>query len=320
MDLLLILTYTAICVAIFKIFKIPLNKWSVPTAVLGGIVLIGSLIMLMNYNHPYSEVSRQYFVSTPVIPTVKGKVISVNITPNTPIKAGELLFSIDPVPYQNKVDSLNAQLISANLDYDRAILLMKKNIGKQRDVDITNAKVDELSAKLHDAEYDLNHTKVRAHSDGYVTQLFVFPGLFVVPMPLRPAMVFVQKNSFFYLGWYRQNSAMRLKEGFEAEMAFDALPGKVFTGEVVSVLPVLAEGEMQAHGTLLSLGQMGRMPGRIPVIIKITDPRFTELADDLPGGAYGQSAVYSDQFSHVAIMRKIILRMSSWMSYFFPFH
>ena len=38
MDLLLILTYTAICVAIFKIFRIPLNKWTVPTAALGGVL------------------------------------------------------------------------------------------------------------------------------------------------------------------------------------------------------------------------------------------------------------------------------------------
>lgn len=65
MDLLLILTYTAICVAIFKIFRIPLNKWTVPTAVLGGVLLIGTLIMLMNYNHPYSEMARNYDVSTP---------------------------------------------------------------------------------------------------------------------------------------------------------------------------------------------------------------------------------------------------------------
>jgi hypothetical protein len=28
MELLLILTYTAICVAIFKIFRIPVNKWT----------------------------------------------------------------------------------------------------------------------------------------------------------------------------------------------------------------------------------------------------------------------------------------------------
>ena len=40
MDLLLILTYTSICVVIFKVFNIPLTKWTVPTAVLGGVILI----------------------------------------------------------------------------------------------------------------------------------------------------------------------------------------------------------------------------------------------------------------------------------------
>ena len=74
MDLLLILTYTAICVAVFKIFRIPLNKWTVPTAALGGVVLIGALIFLMNYNHPYSEVARSYFVSTPIVPANGGGV------------------------------------------------------------------------------------------------------------------------------------------------------------------------------------------------------------------------------------------------------
>lgn len=320
MDLLLILTYTALCIAIFKIFKIPLNKWSVPTAVLGGIILIGGLIMMMNYNHPYSEVSRQYFVSTPIVPAVRGTVISVNVEPNTPIKAGHLLFSIDPVPYQNKVDALKAQLVSADLDFQRAVMLMERKIGKQRDVDITKAKVDDLTAKLHDAEYDLTRTEVRAHSDGYVTQMMVYPGLFVVPMPLRPAMVFVQQDSFSYVGWYRQNSSKRLEVGNEAEIAFDALPGRVFSAEIVQVLPVLAEGEVQANGTMISLNQRGGLPGRIPVQMKITDPRFADLAKHVPGGSYGQSAIYSEHFHHVAIMRKIILRMSSWMSYFFPFH
>jgi len=320
MDLLLILTYTAFCIVIFKVFKIPLNKWSVPTAVLGGIILIGTLIMLMNYNHPYSDISRQYFVSTPVVPAVRGTVVSVNVKPNTPIKSGHLLFSIDPVPYQNKVDSLKAQLTSANLDFQRAIQLFKKKVGRQRDVDLSKAKVDDLAARLSDVEYDLSRTQVRAQSDGYVTQMMVYPGLFVVPMPLRPAMVFVQQESFTYIGWYHQNSSMRLEVGNEAEIAFDALPGKVFSAEVVQVLPALAEGEVQANGNMISLNQRGGVPGRIPVQIKITDPRFIPLAQYVPGGSYGQSAVYSEHFHHVAIMRRIILRMSSWMSYFFPFH
>tara|TARA_R110001583_G_scaffold28634_3_gene101285 strand:- start:1599 stop:2561 length:963 start_codon:yes stop_codon:yes gene_type:complete len=320
MDLLLILSYSAICVVIFKVFNIPLNKWSVPTAVLGGIVLIGTLIMLMNYNHPYSDASRKFFTTTPIIPAVRGTVISVDVIPNTPLNKGDVLFTIDPIPYQNKVNALTAQIIKADKDYNRARELRRKNVGSQRDVDTSKAIADDLRAQLTDAQYNLDRTVVRAQSNGYVTQMMVFPGLYVVPMPLRPAMVFVQQDSFRYVGWYHQNSTLRLKAGYQAEIAFDALPGKVFSAEVVQVLPVLAEGEVQANGSLISFNSTSSIPGRVPVEIKITDPRFEQYRDILPGGAYGQSAIYSDHFSHVSIMRKILLRMSSWTSYFFPFH
>lgn len=66
MDLLLVLTYTAICYAIFKIFKIPVNKWTVPTAALGGVVIISGLVLLMSYNHPFTNDGRIYFTSAPV--------------------------------------------------------------------------------------------------------------------------------------------------------------------------------------------------------------------------------------------------------------
>ncbi len=54
MDLLIILTYVAFAWAMFKIFKIPVNKWTIPTAALGGIFIVSGLILLMNYNHPYT--------------------------------------------------------------------------------------------------------------------------------------------------------------------------------------------------------------------------------------------------------------------------
>jgi len=113
MELLLILTYTAICVAIFKLFNIPLNKWSVPTAALGGVVLIGALFVVMNYNHPYAAISREYFVTTPIVPVVTGTVIEVPVLPMAKLKQDDILFKIDPIPFQNKVDSLTAQIAMA---------------------------------------------------------------------------------------------------------------------------------------------------------------------------------------------------------------
>jgi multidrug resistance efflux pump len=320
MDLLLILTYTAICVVIFKIFRIPLNKWSVPTAVLGGIVLIGALVFLMNYNHPYSEMARDYFVSTPIVPTVSGQVVEVPVKGNQPLKKGDLLFRIDPVPFQNRVDSLQVRLLQAQDDLSRAQTLLQKGAGPARNVDLAQAQVDDLKAQLATAQYELSQTEVRALNDGFVTQIALRPGAMAVNLPLRPVMVFINEDSQnFYIGWFRQNSLLRLKEGYEAEVAFDGIPGEVFSGQVVTVFPAIAEGQVQPTGDLISPNR-APFPGRIPVLVTITDPRFDAYRDLVPGGSFGQMAIYSDHMHHVAVMRKILLRMSAWMNYIFPFH
>src|SRR3990167_5663005 len=319
MDLLLILTYTAICVAVFKIFRIPLNKWTVPTAFLGGVVLIGTLIFLMNYNHPFSEITRNYYATVPIVSPVTGQVIEVPVKGDTMLEKGDVLLRLDPVPFQNKVASLKAQLKSAKLDLDRARQLVARGAIAQRDLDLAVAQVDRLTPDLANAEYDLFRTDVKAPSKGYVIQMIARPGLMAVPMPVRPLMVFVPQESHYIVAWFRQNSLLRLVPGDDAEVTYDGLPGEVFQGKVRQVMPVMAEGQVQSSGNLISL-QGPVVPGRIPVVIDITDPRFAEFADQVPGGAFGQAAVYSTHFHHVAIMRKILLRMASWMNYLFPFH
>ena len=319
MDLLLILTYTALCIAIFKIFKIPLNKWSVPTAVLGGVFLIGGLILLMNYNHPYSEISRQYFVTTPIVPNVNGQVIEVPVKGNQMLEKGDVLFRLDPVPFQNKLNSLKARVEGAKLEFERTEKLYKAKAGSKRDFDLARSNLDDQKAQLAQAEYDLDQTTVRAPTKGYATQVILRPGMRAVNLPLRPVMVFVSGEDHFLVGWFRQNSLLRLETGSEAEVAFDGVPGKVFSGEVQVVVPALAEGQVQASGNLVHPGMAPR-PGRIAVLIRITDPRYKTYAAQIPGGSYAQAAIYSQHFHHVAIMRKILLRMSAWMNYLFPFH
>jgi len=319
MDLLLILTYTAICVVIFKVFKIPLNKWSIPTAVLGGVVLIGALVFLMNYNHPYAEIAREYVVTTPIVPAVSGTVVSVSARPNIEVKQGDVLFNIDPVPFQSRVNSLTAQLELARTDAERARKLLTSNNISLRDAEAAFTRMENLQGQLEQAQFDLDRTTVRAPTDGYVTQLTLRPGIRAVSLPLRPVMVFVNKESLYLVGWFRQNSLLRLEEGDEAEVAYDGIPGRVFSGRVVTVIPALAEGQVQASGDLIS-PMRAPFPGRVGVRIEITDPAFEAFRGKVPGGAYAQVAVYSKHFRHVAIMRKILLRMSAWMNYLFPFH
>ncbi|MFI4937724.1 MAG: HlyD family secretion protein [Candidatus Berkiellales bacterium] len=319
MDLLLILTYSAFCIFIFKLFRIPVNKWTVPTAILGGIFLMGALLFGMNYNHPYSEMSRQYFVTTPIIPNVSGQVIKVPVASNAALTANDVLFEIDPVPFKNKRDSLRAQFTLAESDLVRTKELVARKAVPLRELEVNQARVDQLRADLASAVYDLEQTTVRAPSNGFVTQVIVRPGMRAVPIPLRPLMVFIPQESYYLVGWFRQNSLLRLKPGDPAEMIFDGIPGKIFSGKVKEVLPALAEGQVLPSGELID-SRNASYPGRIPVIIEILDPNYEHYINTVPGGAYGQCAIYTKHARHLAIIRKILLRMAAWMNYVFPLH
>ncbi|MCS5710506.1 efflux RND transporter periplasmic adaptor subunit [Candidatus Berkiella aquae] len=319
MDLLLILTYTAICIFIFKIFRIPLNKWTVPTAVLGGVVIVGALIFGMNYNHPYSEMSLEYFVTTPIIPNVNGQVIEVPVKINAPLKAGETLLKIDPEPFKHKCDSLKAQLKMAQSDLDRAVELVAKKALPERELEVAHSRKDQLTADLAIANYELSQTTIKAPSVGFVTQVAVRPGMRAVAMPLRPLMIFVPIESKHFIGWFRQNSLLRLKPGDKAEVIFDGIPGTIFTGNVKYVFNVLAEGQISPNGELID-SKKAKDPGRVAVRIEITDPAFEKYRNALPGGSYGQAAIYTQHAKHLSIIRKVLIRMAAWMNYLFPIH
>jgi multidrug resistance efflux pump len=113
MEILLVLIYVSICVVIFKLFRIPVNQWSLSTAALGGIFGIALLLLTMNYNHPFTTNARIYFPLTPILPTVKGRVTEVPVRTNTPLKEGDVLFRIDPTPFQYIVDQKKVALADA---------------------------------------------------------------------------------------------------------------------------------------------------------------------------------------------------------------
>lgn len=170
MELLLILIYLSICYVIFKLFRIPVNQWSLSTAALGGIIGIALLLLTMNYNHPFTTNARIYFAVTPVLTGVRGRVVEVPVQSNMPVKEGDELFRIDPKPYQYVVDQkkatlaeaeqnvkqlkasldqataaaerANAQLQLAQLDYDRQAELFAKKVIAQAALDTAKRNLD----------------------------------------------------------------------------------------------------------------------------------------------------------------------------------
>ncbi|MEM7564779.1 MAG: hypothetical protein AAF353_17265 [Pseudomonadota bacterium] len=65
MDLYIILIYIAVAITLFSLFKIPLNKWTLPSASIGGIMLTFAIIQVLGFYHPHSNSSHHYLVETP---------------------------------------------------------------------------------------------------------------------------------------------------------------------------------------------------------------------------------------------------------------
>jgi multidrug resistance efflux pump len=67
---------------------------------------------------------------------------------------------------------------------------------------------------------------MRAPGPGYVTQMVLRPGMYAIPASLRPLMVFVRTDDQCWL-LVSQNSLQHVRTGDTAEIAFDAIPGRV---------------------------------------------------------------------------------------------
>ncbi len=178
--------------------------------------------------------------------------------------------------FQNTVDSLTARIVLAREDSERARTLLKSRNISQRDADAAFTRFENLSGQLLTAEFELDMTTVRAPTDGYVIQVALRPGMRAASLPLRPVMIFLHNEHDLFIGWFRQNSLLRLTEGNEAEVAFDGIPGRVFSGKVRAMMPALSEGQIQPGGELIR-PTAAPFPGRIAVIIDITDPEFEEF-------------------------------------------
>lgn len=330
---ILTLTYLALLWVVFKVFKIPLNKWTITTSILIGVLGIGLVVITMNYNHPYSREARLYFYTTPVYPRVNGRVIEVPVKPNTPLEKGDILFRFDPRPFEDDVASLRGDMKGSEVErdrvkeeFDRSLKLLEKGAGSEREtqrwrIQYQSALADIISiqGRLDRALFDLEvEVVVRAPSAGYVTQVRVRPGMALLAQPQGiAAMTFVHADEVELWAGFRQNGMQNLEVGHKAEITFDGIPGRAFTGHVEKVSPAIAQGQLMPSGELINfdLAVQRAQQGRIAIMISVDD----DLSDyHLPAGSKAEVAVYSEHWEAFAIIRRILLRMKSWEKFVFP--
>ena len=107
MEVLLLGIYAFFVWLIF--IKLKLLPWTTPWKVavaIFPIVAIVTMLLLLNIFAPTTSDVRVIKYVVPVVSQVRGRVVEVPVENNRPVKKDDVLFRVDPTPYQNEVASL----------------------------------------------------------------------------------------------------------------------------------------------------------------------------------------------------------------------
>jgi multidrug resistance efflux pump len=105
--------YVAALWLVFSRFKLVRWGWLSGTiSVLAGALILATFLALFNYLTPSGRVTAAGRV-VEVTPNVTGQIVAIPVKPNVPVKKDDVLFQIDPAPYQYKVTQLQASLAAA---------------------------------------------------------------------------------------------------------------------------------------------------------------------------------------------------------------
>lgn len=271
-------TYLVILFALVKLRLVPWNLfWKVSPGIVMGLLLFG-LFIPMGWGAPQGSavVVRN---SVAIVPDVAGEVIDVPVAANAPLKAGDVLFKIDPVPFQSTVDALAAQLKFEEARLAEMSQLLRTQAGRAFDVEQRQATVEQLRAQIEGARWNLDKTVVRAPADGYVTNLALRRGARVGNLPLSPVMAFFDTSETIVGMEIAQIDSRFVAPGQPVELTFKAFPGEIHAGRVVAVVQALSTGQVAVSGSAVVPKVLQATP--FAVRVKLDDET---LAARLPAG------------------------------------
>ena len=195
------------------------------------------------------------------------------------------------------------QLTSARAAESKAQLAVDSVIGGE------NTSVAQIRAQLRQAELNLSWATVEAPADGFVTNLQLREGSVV--RAGSAVMSFIDSSERYLVVPLKQSVVRRVQPGDDVEIALELYPGRILTGTVDSVIWASGEGQGDPSGALPDLSTV---QGGQALAVRVT---FGDLdADlDLPVGAGGAAAIYTSSGKPFRIIRKVIIRMYTFMNY-----
>lgn len=260
------------------------------TLLLALIVLIAGM-RLWNYymSGPWTRDGRVRADVVVIAPDVSGLIADVYVSDNQFVKAGDVLFKVDPVRFEQALSQADALVEQRQAEFE-----MRRRQAKRRasldDQVISRENRDDSSleekaaqARLNDAiaqrdlaRTNLQRTQVRASVDGWIANLNLYPGEYV--QAGQASMSLINANSFWVYGYFEENRIPSIRIGDAATVT---LMGTdiVMHGRVESVASGIVDRDNA--GTKGGVANVNpsfswvRLAQRVPVRIRL---------DEIPSG------------------------------------
>jgi len=211
---------------------------------------------------------------------------------------------------QASLEQARARVAASEADIRRAIEQMGG------DDDDENTILRTALTAVDKAELDLSNTIVRASSRGVITDLRADVGLFAGTG--NPVLTLVALHDVWIRAEFTENNLGHIRPGTPVEILFDALPGRVFDGELSSIGLGVSAGEAPPPGTLPALQNDRdwlRPAQRFPVIVRFDAEQDGALFAQLRIGGQATVIAYSEGHGVLGFLGKAYIRLMSLFAY-----
>ncbi len=218
---------------------------------------------------------------------VEGPITRLGVVDNQLVRSGDLLFEIDPEPFEARVRTVEGKLARAEAEVALEEQEVQRYTPLVAKLFVPREKLDEIQAKLRAAQADvelanaelrdatlyLSYTKVVAPTTGYVTNLLARVGTYVKIG--QQLFALVESETWWISANFMETYLGRVRIGQPARITIDMYPDKVFTGVVEGISAGIYQLDGETYGYGLPIVRQTidwvRLAQRFPVRVTITD-------------------------------------------------
>lgn len=244
---------------------------------LAMLLVSGLLVVLRMDARPRTDDAFLLADVADIAPEASGRIVVLNIRDNQSVHAGDVLFVVDPEPYQLKVDAAKARLVLASGTLARMQPLLSKGYVTAEKIDQAQAELESARAAEAVAEHDLRNTVVKAPFDGKIAGLNIAVGEYASTG--HPLFTMIDTSKWYAVANFRETEIAKVAKGTGATVYVMSHPERALQGHVDSVgWGVISEDASLVNGLprIPKTLNWVRLAQRFPVRIRIDHP-----ADDL---------------------------------------